>query len=104
MAGSLVSLAAVQQGALADSNLVGRVLADPTGRASVEAILNEQREVARQLLLANSHIVEALRDALLERHELVGREIQDVILAVSSSVNLRADVVGVGSPVTGQPT
>ena len=45
MGGSLVSLAAVQQGALADSNLVGRVLADREGRAAVEAILSDQKQV-----------------------------------------------------------
>lgn len=79
MAGSLISLSAVQHGVLSDSNLVGRVLADPAGREAVEAILDEQREVARRLLRSHRHVVAALRDALLERHELVGREILDVI-------------------------
>ncbi len=89
MGGSLVSLAAVQNGALADSNLVGRVLADPAGRAAVEAILSDQKEVARELLSANRHIVEALRDALIARHELVGREIRDVISTADPQVDLR---------------
>ena len=31
------------------------------------------------LLDANRHLVEALRDALLERHELIGHEITDVL-------------------------
>jgi ATP-dependent Zn protease len=90
MGGSLVSLAAVQQGALADSNLVGRVLADREGRAAVEAILSDQKQVARELLTANQHIVVALRDALLERHELVGREIREVIDSAAPQVDLRA--------------
>ena len=89
MGGSLVSLAAVQQGALADSNLVGRVLADPAGRAAVESILSDQKQVARELLNANRHIVEALRDALLARHELVGREIREVINSAAPQVDLR---------------
>ena len=89
MGGSLVSLAAVQQGALADSNLVGRVLADREGRAAVEAILDDQKQVARELLDANRHIVEALRDALLERHELVGRQIREVIESAAPVVDLR---------------
>ncbi|HSO04173.1 MAG TPA: AAA family ATPase, partial [Candidatus Limnocylindrales bacterium] len=46
MGGSLISLAAVQQSALSDSNLVGRVLSDPAGRAAVEAILSDQKQVA----------------------------------------------------------
>ena len=89
MGGSLVSLAAVQQGALADSNLVGRVLSDPAGRAAVEAILSDQKQVARELLNANRHIVEALRDALIERHELVGRQIGEVIASAAPQVDLR---------------
>jgi ATP-dependent Zn protease len=89
MGGSLVSLAAVQQGALADSNLVGRVLSDPAGRAAVETILSDQKQVARELLTANQHIVVALRDALLERHELVGREIREVIASAAPQVDLR---------------
>jgi ATP-dependent Zn protease len=89
MGGSLVSLAAVQQGALADSNLVGRVLSDPAGRAAVEAILSDQKQVARELLNANRHIVEALRDALIERHELVGRQIGEVIDSAAPQVDLR---------------
>ncbi len=89
MGGSLVSLAAVQQGALADSNLVGRVLSDPAGRAAVESILSDQKQVARELLNANRHIVEALRDALIERHELVGRQIREVIDSAAPQVDLR---------------
>jgi ATP-dependent Zn protease len=89
MGGSLISLAAVQHGALSDSNLVGRVLADPGGRAAVEAILSDQKQVARELLIANRHIVEALRDALLARHELVGREIREVIDSASGQIDLR---------------
>ena len=89
MGGSLISLAAVQQSALSDSNLVGRVLSDPAGRAAVEAILSDQKQVARELLSANRHIVEALRDALIERHELVGREIGEVISSAAPQVDLR---------------
>jgi ATP-dependent Zn protease len=81
MAGSLVSFAAVQASSLADPGLVGRVLEDPEGRRSVEELLARQREAARDLLDANRHLVEALRDALLERHELIGSEITDVLEA-----------------------
>ena len=81
MAGSLVSFTAVQASSLADPGLVGRVLQDPEGRRSVEELLAQQREAARQRLDANRHLVEALRDALLERHELIGSEITDVLEA-----------------------
>ena len=35
--------------------------------------------MVRGLLETNQHLVAALRDALLERHELIGREITDVL-------------------------
>ena len=76
--------AAVQAASLADPGLVGRVLGDPEGRRSVEELLAQQRAAAHELLDANRHLVEALRDALLERHELVGSEITDVLEAAQA--------------------
>ena len=78
MAGSLVSLAAVQNGPFSDTNLVGRVLADPQARPEVDRILTIAKARVRALLDANRHIVEALRDALVERDELIGVEILEV--------------------------
>ena len=77
MGGSLVSYeaAATPGGA----NLVAKVLASDSARAAVEEILDDAKATARRLLETNRHIVEALRDALLEREELVGEEILDVI-------------------------
>jgi ATP-dependent Zn protease len=79
MAGSLVSYAAVQQHALSDTNLVGRVLGDGPGRDAVERLLDEQKAAVVSLMQDNLHLVEALRDALLERDELIGSEIVDVL-------------------------
>ena len=84
MVDSLISFAAVQNSALNDSNIVGRVLADPAGRAAVEDLLQQQKVIAKGLLESNSHLVEALRDALLEREELIGREITDVLVAAQA--------------------
>ena len=81
MAHSLVSFAAVQDGALGGSNLVGKVLGDSDARAAVETLLLEQRQVVRDLLGQNRHLVEALRDGLLEREELIGSEITDLVEA-----------------------
>ena len=75
MAGSLVSFAAVE------GDLARAVLADPAARAQVEAVLDAARDRVRWLLSHNRHLVEALRDALLERHELVGEQIVEVLLA-----------------------
>ncbi len=83
MTGSLVSFAAVQNSGLNDTNIVGRVLADAEGRARVDGLLHEQKAAVQELLERNRHLVEALRDALLEREELVGREITDVLEAAT---------------------
>ena len=79
MAGSLVSLAAVESGALNGSNLIGRVLADPHTRPEVDRVLAQAKARTRALLEANRHLVSALRDALLEHDELIGDEITDVL-------------------------
>ena len=81
MAGSLVSLAAVQNTAFNDTNLVGRVLADPLTRPAVDRLLGEAKARVRAVLAVNRHLVDALRDALLARDELLGQEITDVLEA-----------------------
>ncbi len=85
MDGSLVSYAAIQNSSFSDTNIVGRVLADDRGRDAVERLLQDQKTVARRLLAENLHLVEALRDALLEREELVGHEITDVLEAAAAA-------------------
>jgi cell division protease FtsH len=81
MAGTLVSFLAVQGGAFNDSNLGGRVLGDTDGRRRVEELLQEQKTLVKGKLEANQHLIAALRDALITRHELIGREITDVLKA-----------------------
>ena len=94
MAGTLVSFSAVQSGAFGDGNLVSRVLGDAEGRRMVEELLTEQKETVRGLLGRHRHLVAALRDALLERHELIGHEITDVLEAAA-----RAAADGTGPQV-----
>jgi cell division protease FtsH len=84
MEGSLISYAAIQNSSFSDTNIVGRVLADDRGRDAVERLLQNNKLVVRQLLQDNRHLVEALRDALLERHELVGKDITDVLEAAAA--------------------
>jgi ATP-dependent Zn protease len=79
MAGSLVSLdAAASPGG---ANIVAKVLSTDDGRQAVEKILDDARSKVRSLLADNLVTVEALRDALLDRDELVGDEITAVITA-----------------------
>ncbi|HEU0129880.1 MAG TPA: AAA family ATPase [Mycobacteriales bacterium] len=93
MAGTLVSYAAIQNGAFNDSNIVGRVLADADGRERVEKLLDDQKAFTRNLLEDNRHLVEALRDALLDREELIGHEITDVLEAAKAAHESRATVI-----------
>jgi hypothetical protein len=85
MDASLLSYAAIATSSFSDTNIVGRVLADDRGRDAVERLLQELKAEARSLVAANRHLVEALRDALLEREELIGAEITDVLEAAAAS-------------------
>ncbi|MBO3095500.1 AAA family ATPase [Cellulomonas dongxiuzhuiae] len=89
MTGSLVSFAAT------DRDLVSAVIADRSARAQLEEVLDGARGTVRRLLASNRDLVEALRDALLERHELVGEEITSVL---EKAVTARPDGVRPVSP------
>jgi cell division protease FtsH len=94
MAGRLVSLDAVQ--GPGRGNVVAKVLADEAGTAAVESILERARDDVRRLLAERSYLVAALRDALLERDELLGHEIGDVLAAAevtAAEVDLREAAV-----------
>ncbi|MCW2586281.1 MAG: ATPase central domain protein [Frankiales bacterium] len=93
MEGTLTSYLAVQNSAFADTNIVGRVLADDRGRDAVEALLQKHKASVQVLLREHRHLVEALRDALLDREELIGDEITDVLEAAAAAprtIDLRA--------------
>jgi ATP-dependent Zn protease len=84
MMDTLISYSAVTGGGFNEPNLVGRVLGDGDGRAMVEKVLQDMKSEVQTLLADNKHLVEALRDALLERNELIGTEITDVLVAAES--------------------
>jgi ATP-dependent Zn protease len=77
MAGSLISLEAA--GSATGANLVSKVLSDDVSRAKVDEILDRARHDVLQVLTERSYLVEALRDALLVRDELLGAEISEVL-------------------------
>ncbi len=92
MGGSLVSFRAIDGGAFG-GDLNAKVLADPQARAAVEQVLDESREEAVRLLTSHRYLIEALRDALLDREELVEHEILDVIGAAEQTAVESGDVV-----------
>jgi cell division protease FtsH len=82
MVNSLISYEALETAGHA--NLVAKVLASDAARAEVERVLSEARAEVDRLLGTHRQIVEALRDALVERDELVGDEIVRVIRSAES--------------------
>jgi cell division protease FtsH len=79
MGGSLVSFEAVDDGPVSRKNLVGKVLSDSDTKVQVEELLHAQKERVTSALDENRDLLEALRDALMERDELVGEEILEVL-------------------------
>jgi ATP-dependent Zn protease len=89
MAGSLVSFEAVEVGPISQG-IVGKVLANEDAKASVERLLDQAKAQVHTLLDANRHLVIALRDELLDRDELVGDEIIDVLVEADKRQHLDA--------------
>jgi cell division protease FtsH len=79
MGSSLISYEAVDNGAHSSPNIVAKVLTNDDARRETEEILKLHKDQVTDLLEKNKHLVEALRDALLEREELLGDEIMTVI-------------------------
>jgi ATP-dependent Zn protease len=81
----LVSYDAVDNGLYAHGNLVGKVLGTDEGRAEVDQLMRRQKEDVKRLLAKHRVLVEALRDELLEREELLGDEILGVLERAAKS-------------------
>jgi ATP-dependent Zn protease len=75
MGSTLISAAALDM----PGNIVTKVTSVDAGREEVEQLLRGAKDKVRTMLEENRNVIEALRDALLERDELVGKEILDVI-------------------------
>ena len=80
MGNSLISVAAAGSGYF-EGSLVDKVLGDKDARAELDELLMGSCDAAKAIVEAHPEVVEALRDALLERDELVGSEITGVIEA-----------------------
>jgi cell division protease FtsH len=76
MGKSLVSAMAGGPGPFGDADPVGRVLGDRERGREIDALLNDCRDRVKNLLLKKRHVVEGVRDALLDREELIGDEIE----------------------------
>jgi len=76
MGTTLVSASAMEYPA---GGIVSKVLSTDGGRAEVEDLLASSKASAVRMLEEHRHVVEALRDALLDREELIGEDIMAVI-------------------------
>jgi len=79
MGKSLISYEAAQGGPHSDPNIVAKVMSNDGARAEVDELLHRQKAETIELLERNRDLVEALRDALLDREELLDEEILSVL-------------------------
>jgi cell division protease FtsH len=71
---------------LNERNVVAKVLSDPDGRARTDRLLKEAKLAVKEQLDLHRPLVEALRDALLEREELIGDEIGEVLRQAEAAI------------------
>ncbi len=91
MGTTLVSSAAMEYPA---GGIVSKVLANDGGRAEVEDLLRSSKASVTQMLEEHRNVVEALRDALLEREELIGDDILEVIRGSQPAARPATDPTG----------
>lgn len=92
LGGSLISFRSIDAG-LVGGNLVAKVLADPHARKVVHQMLNDAKYEVVRLLTDHRYLVEALRDVLAAREELVEHEIIEVLREAEATHLADDDVV-----------
>jgi cell division protease FtsH len=101
MGRSLISAAASGPGPYGEMDPIGVVLSDADRRKEIDRLLNECRDSVRNLLLKKRHVVEGVRDALLEREELVGDEIEVLMAELGEREPIEVPVTGNGDRAAG---
>jgi ATP-dependent Zn protease len=97
MGGSLFSYEAIET---PHSNIVAKVSSTEAGKAKIEELLEATRGEVRSMLDEHRHVIEGLRDALLEHDELIGDEIGEAILAAARSAPATASPLRVSGRAT----
>ncbi len=105
MGRSLISASAMEYPA---GGIVSKVLSNDNGREEVEELLSASKASVTQMLDEHRSVVETLRDALLEREELIGDDILAVIRGAGANAGLAATRPGAtlvaDSPIAGSGT
>jgi cell division protease FtsH len=96
MGESLVSVGAIAPSML-DGDPIGSVLRDHDRRKEVDAIMQECKGRVRSLLQQKRHAVEGVRDALLEREELIGDEIEALMADLGEREPIEAPALTAGN-------
>jgi cell division protease FtsH len=102
MTDPLVSFQAVEEG-LNERNVVAKVLSDPEGRARTDRLLEEAKAAAKEQPDLHRPLVEALRDALLDREELIGAEILEVLREAEAGLSRPLPARGAPSLLARRP-
>jgi cell division protease FtsH len=102
MGKSLISAPPALNPLTGDLNPVQNVLSDPDRKKEVDELLESCRTQVRALLLQKRHVVEGIRDALLDREELIGDEIEELMAELGEREPLPVPAGGLlGLPPTG---
>jgi hypothetical protein len=95
MGKSLVSVGAIQP-SMMDGDPISNVLNDRDRRAEIDALLDDCQERIHALLLSKRHVVEGVRDALLEREELIGDEIEALMAELGEREPIEVPIPAIG--------
>jgi cell division protease FtsH len=80
MGESLLSYGVLPQNAMGDGPL-GAILGNPDNRKAIGALLAEAKQQAVELLRANEPAIRALSERLLEKDEVAGEELEEIMVS-----------------------
>ena len=80
MGESLLSYGVLPQNAMGDGPL-GAILGNPDNRKAIGALLSEAKQQAVELLRANEPAIRALSERLLEKDEVAGEELEEIMVS-----------------------
>lgn len=91
MGRSLVSMAAGAP-SIYEGDAIGSVLRDPDRRREMDLLLDDCRARVRALLVAKRAVLEGVRDALMDREELIGDEIEALMADLGEREPLEIEI------------
>jgi cell division protease FtsH len=97
MGKSLISVGAMGPSAM-DGDPIRAVLSDGDRKTEVDEILNQCRQQVNVVLRAKRHVVVGIRDALLDREELIGDEIEELMAQLGEREPFPVPIGGDGHP------